>query len=394
MHRLLSIALALASLIAFSSGQSASLEDSIAALSAVGPEGAGHAEAAAAWQVLSSGDAETILPMLAAIGEHDDPLQRNWLRSALETVYSRIADTSAAALPLAEMQNFISDTANPAAPRELAFDLLQRSQADLAFKLIPSFLSDPSPTLRRIAVQQLIDQAKASLAEDKEAAGQTFRRALDSARDAEQITTIAKHLRSDIGDTVDLPTQFGFLMCWHIIGPFDNTGREGFDSVFPPEEQIDLEASYPGKLADGKTVSWTEYATSDDYGMVDFNSPFSPLKEAVAYAYTEFQSDGEQVAQLRLGCKNAWKVWFNGELLFGRDEYHRGIRIDQYQLPVTIKPGRNTILIKACQCEQEKDWTKQWQFQLRVCDQTGTAILSTDRQPTPQKAAATRRPSA
>ena len=81
--------------------------------------------------------------------------------------------------------------------------------------------------------------------------------------------------------------------------------------------------------------------------------------------------------------KNAWKIWLNGELVFGRDEYHRGIRIDQYILPVHLNEGKNTLLVKACQNEQEQDWTVQWQFQLRVTDETGTAILSTDRKPTP-----------
>ena len=52
------------------------------------------------------------------------------------------------------------------------------------------------------------------------------------------------------------------------------------------------------------------------------------------------------------------------------------MRIDQYQLPVQLRKGANTILVKACQNEQKEEWTVQWQFQLRVCDATGTAIHS------------------
>ncbi len=88
--------------------------------------------------------------------------------------------------------------------------------------------------------------------------------------------------------------------------------------------------------------------------------------------------------ELRLGCKNAWKIWHNGKLVFGRDEYHRGMRIDQYKLKVHLAKGRNTLLIKLCQNEQQQDWTKQWQFQLRVCDATGTAVLAANRPPTPK----------
>jgi len=41
---------------------------------------------------------------------------------------------------------------------------------------------------------------------------------------------------------------------------------------------------------------------------------------------------------------------------------------------VWSKPGRNTILVKVCQNEQTEDWTKEWEFQLRVTDDLGTPI--------------------
>ena len=91
---------------------------------------------------------------------------------------------------------------------------------------------------------------------------------------------------------------------------------------------------------------------------------------------TEFVSETARPAELRLGCKNAWKVWLNGKLLFSRDEYHRGMQIDQYRMPVELEAGRNTILVKACQNEQVESWTVEWEFQLRVCDKLGTALLS------------------
>lgn len=92
--------------------------------------------------------------------------------------------------------------------------------------------------------------------------------------------------------------------------------------------------------------------------------------------HTPSFSDTARSAEIRLGCKNAWKIWLNGQLLFGRDEYHRGMQIDQYRLPVQLQPGRNTILVKACQNEQVEAWTVEWQFQLRVCDSLGAAIHS------------------
>ncbi|MDF1659017.1 MAG: hypothetical protein P1U58_15480 [Verrucomicrobiales bacterium] len=367
----------------------ADLSEHLAKLKAVGPEGKGNSEAAAAWSEITSGPAASIVTILEAM-DGSSPLSMNWMRSAAEAILEK-EKVSGSELPSDELQAFLLNRENDPKARYLAYDFLVEIAPEDTSSLVPDMIDDPSPPLRRVAVAELIAQGRSQLSTSDQAAT-TLQAALDAARDVDQINEIAKLLREDLEKSVDLPTQFGFLMRWHLIAPFDNTDREGFDHVYPPEENVDLNAAYEGK--DGKEVRWETYATSDDYGMVDFNQPFSPLKEVTGYAYTEFQSDGEQEVELRLGCKNAWKIWLNGKLLFGRDEYHRGIRIDQYTLPVTLKPGRNTLLVKACQNEQEQDWTVQWEFQLRVCDSTGAAVLSTDRQPTPKPEEKARRRSA
>jgi hypothetical protein len=95
-----------------------------------------------------------------------------------------------------------------------------------------------------------------------------------------------------------------------------------------------------------------------------------------AYATTDFISDRAQAVELRLGGDNSWKVWLNGKLLFGHDEYHFNAEIDQFQMPAQLRAGRNTILVKVCQNEQTEDWAADWEFQLRVTDSLGTPILS------------------
>ena len=116
------------------------------------------------------------------------------------------------------------------------------------------------------------------------------------------------------------------------------------------------------------------------------NLPYGMIKEVVSYAYTEYDATESRKAELRLGGKNAWKVWVNGKFIFGRDEYHRGKRIDQCSLPIDLKKGTNTILVKVCQNEQEQSWTKDWDFQVRISDATGAAILAKNRKPTPKAA--------
>ena len=351
----------------------------LAAIRQVGGEGKGNVQAAAAWQSLAKGGAQTLVPLLAAMDDAND-FAANYLRSAVDAIADRELSAKRP-LPQAELEKFLADTKHNPRARRLAYELIARIAPATGEKLLPTFLNDPSVELRRDAVQRLIDAAdKALAAGDKAAATKEFSYALTYARDEAQIKKVAGELRK-LGQEVDLPKHFGFLTHWKLIGAFDNTKLVGFDTAYPPEKELNLTASYPGKV---EPARWVDVATPNDYGMVDFNRPFGDMKGVTGYAFTEFNAAAAGPAELRLGCKNGWKVWFNGKLLFGRDEYHRGARIDQYRLPVELKAGKNTILVKVCQNEEVKDWTKEWEFQLRVCDATGTAILAKDRPATPK----------
>lgn len=368
----------------------ADLDSSISTILAVGSEGEGNVEAAQAWQELSQSTLADAPAILAKM-EGANPLAANYLRSAVETIVAR-ETAKGEALPLAGLGELLLDPRQDPNARHFAFQLIEKNDPETAAKLVPGMLNDPSTALRRGAVSRLIDEAKElAKAEGKGAAILVYRQALGGARDVDQIDEIAKALR-ELDQEVDLPRHFGFLMHWNVIAPFENIEEAGFDQVFLPEKEINLDAAYQGK--EEKEVKWQPLVTTDEYGKVDFNKPYGMLKEVTGYAYTEFNSDADRPVELRLGCKNGWKIWVNGEFLFGRDEYHRGARIDQYTLKAQLKKGKNTILVKCCQDGQEQDWTVQWEFQLRVCDATGTAVLAADRPPTPKPEAARRRPNA
>ena len=75
------------------------------------------------------------------------------------------------------------------------------------------------------------------------------------------------------------------------------------------------------------------------------------------------------------------QVWLNGELLTSNEVYHTNTSIDQYIGRGRLKKGGNAILVKICQNEQTEDWAQRWQFQLRVCDASGSAILPVEGAP-------------
>jgi hypothetical protein len=352
-------------------GQAQEIADSLTAIKSVGPEGRGNAEAAAAWKKLAAGDATTLVPILEAMdGANDFAL--NWLRAAFDSITARALSTGGS-LPVPDLGKFLLDTHHNPRARRLAFELLTKIDAGTTEKLLAGMLNDPSLEIRFDAVQKVIDQAGQSLAaSNKVGATLLFQQALNSARDVGQIDGVAQKL-AGLGQPVDTLKLFGFLTEWKVIGPFDNTGRKGFETVYPPEQKIDFAAEYDGKA--GK-VKWQDFVVTEKYGKVDLNQPCGKLKEVTAYATTDFISDRAQEVELRLGGDNSWKVWLNGKLLFGHDEYHFNAEIDQFQMPAQLQPGRNTILVKVCQNEQTEDWAADWEFQLRVTDSLGTPILS------------------
>ena len=346
------------------------LSKPLEALRGVQKEGQGNAEASKAWQEITKADASNLPEVLKGMNGAN-PLAENWLRAAVGV----IADEALKAkkMPVEALATFLKDSSNSPGARVVAFDLIQRADAKLAETLTPTLINDVSSELRRHPVAKLIETGdKALAAQEKTAAVLAYRKGLDGARDEDQIKTLAKKLR-DLGQEVDLPTHFGFLMSWKLIAPFSNADRGGFDTVYPPEKELKFDAVYEGK---GKEAKWVEFTSKDEYGKIDFNKPFGMEKSVTGYAATDFISAEDRPAEIRIGCKNGWKVWLNGELLFARDEYHRGAKLDQYKLPCQLKKGKNTLLVKCCQNEQTEQWTVEWEFQLRVCDATGTAIVA------------------
>ena len=125
---------------------------------------------------------------------------------------------------------------------------------------------------------------------------------------------------------------------WWVIFPFDNVDEKGFDTVYPPETEIDLEKEYIGK--DGRKIGW--YKTNRRGENVFSNVPED---DVTGYALTYLESARDQNYLLSLGSDDTIKIWVNDELVFSK-YVHRPLRRadDVIQLPVS--KGRNKILVK------------------------------------------------
>lgn len=350
------------------------IQDSLEAIRAVDREGAGHVKAKQAWKDLSKASAADLPKILAGM-DGAGPLATNWLRAVVDAIAERTIDEGEP-LPTAELEAFIGATEHSPRARRLAFEWLTKIDETAEARLIPGMLNDPSLELRRDAVAVQLEKAnKLADGGDAKQAEQAYVAALNAARDLDQIK-VAKDALEKLGVEVDLARQFGFLTEWKLIGPFDNQGGNGFGVVYPPEKKIDPQGAYDGM--EGK-VRWKSHATDDEYGVVDLNETLGRVKGAIVYAVADFESDAAQDVDFRLGCINANKLWVNGQLLMSNEVYHAGMEIDQYVVRGRLNKGKNTILLKVAQNEQTEPWAQRWQFQLRVCDDLGTAILSADR---------------
>ncbi len=349
-------------------------EQLIARLKAVSDKGLGHKEAVAAAAELSKSGPDQLVALLKGMNDAG-PLARNWLRGAYETAAER-AMAKPSSFPKGALIAFFQDHSNAPQVRRLAFESVAKVDPDFAAKTIPESLTDPSSEMRRDAVAFHIDRAKALLSkDDKPGAQAAYELALTGAGDEDQLKLLSKELKDKFGREVDVIKQAGLVMDWYLLGPFDNKDKKGFDVAYPPESEFDLtktyEAAFEGKT---NTLKWQKLTGANPDGKYEIAKLLAPHKGAITYAAHEFQSDREQPVEFRFATPNAWKLWLNGELLFGREEYHRGMFYDMYQVRGRLKPGRNVILMKVCQNEQKEEWAQDWTIQFRVCDLTGRAL--------------------
>ncbi|MBA4106405.1 MAG: hypothetical protein C0485_11660 [Pirellula sp.] len=351
-------------------GVSASdLAASINALLAIDKEGKGHDDAAPLLRSLVQQPPSALLPLLQGM-DQANPLAANWFRGAFESIAARNLENES--LPQQELEAFALDRSHSADARQLAFDWLVKVDATAADRLVPGMIDDPSTEFRRAGVQQLLDDAaKANEAKNADDSKRLYGQAFRAALDPDQLDLAFDKL-TELGEQPDLKKQLGLLSSWWLIGPFDHRGGIGFNAAYPPETEIELQKKYAGTEGE---VSWVEKSTDHRHALLDLNNLLGPHKGAVVYAYQEFESDRDQPVEIRLGTPNGWKLWVNGEPAFAHEEYHQTSRLDQYRTPVMLKAGTNRILLKLCQNEQTQDWAQRFEFQIRVCDGSGTAVL-------------------
>ena len=163
----------------------------------------------------------------------------------------------------------------------------------------------------------------------------------------------------------------GIIGRWWVVGPFDlGEKNEGWQTAYLGEPNVSVVARYMA----GKTRrQWKLVESHDSQGKIDLRATVADRDNCIGYAYTEIELDQPADGALLLGVDDSEKIWVNGvkvhELFTAR-----GLVIDQDRVPVHLKAGKNTILLKLYQN------TLGWEFCARLVTSDGRPIPFTQKQ--------------
>ena len=197
---------------------------------------------------------------------------------------------------------------------------------------------------------------------EKERGIELYKTIFDSVDNLQIAQTVADKL-GKLGVEVDLAGKFGFIDTWMVIGPFENKDGGGFDTVYPPEEEIELTKTYQSM---GQEVKWREVKA--DGISVDLLKIFATTENVAAYAMTSITVPEEMDVQIKAGSDDTLTIWLNGEKIHANN-VARGVTPDQDVVDARLRKGENTILLKICQGDGG------WGYCLRIVDKEGNIVL-------------------
>jgi GNAT superfamily N-acetyltransferase len=165
---------------------------------------------------------------------------------------------------------------------------------------------------------------------------------------------------------------------WCLLSPFDNPDNRGLATAYPPEAEIDLARCYAGQ---NRLVRWSRWEDHPEDIYLDlawsYYEPFARTGveyewntrrlRAVAYLLTYAEVPVASQARLAVGSHEGVQVWVNDApvwdlpvpperplerpptpfILPCQEPIHPPAEPDQLEAAVSLRPGRNKILLKA-----------------------------------------------
>ncbi|WP_269525998.1 hypothetical protein [Coraliomargarita parva] len=133
-----------------------------------------------------------------------------------------------------------------------------------------------------------------------------------------------------------------FIDTWYIIGPWNLPSHNSFETIFPPETDIDLDATYEGKTIRGKALELEWHFVQSEGLRI---KPPDETSGSVYYAYTEVFCESELDAIVAVASDDRSKFWINDMVVF-EDAGLSGWELDEGFRRVLLKKGYNKMLVR------------------------------------------------
>lgn len=165
------------------------------------------------------------------------------------------------------------------------------------------------------------------------------------------------------------PDENGFIDCWLICGPFPNAGalaekdwliENGGEEKMETKEGMRCLISFHGVKAGGATNVWRTYKSGSGKsatqtqcaGAIDLLKAFDideTKTNVVGYVFCVVNAPDDREAVLSFGSDDGYKIWLNHRLVAVDSNIHRSIKADENKFSVSLKKGRNPLLVKIYQ---------------------------------------------
>jgi tetratricopeptide (TPR) repeat protein len=166
------------------------------------------------------------------------------------------------------------------------------------------------------------------------------------------LVAYARTRRGDLDTAKKKIDSLGFVRRWLTVGPFDNEGKKGLATEFGPETELDS-AIVPGRAFSGKerAVRWRVVPNAFFYGYLDFGALLRPERKicgfAESFVHDKARPKVARTISIWAGVSGAFDVYWNGKKVL-EDSAYRGHDADRLAASVTLEPGENQLVVKAC----------------------------------------------
>jgi hypothetical protein len=166
--------------------------------------------------------------------------------------------------------------------------------------------------------------------------------------------------------SVGVRAKGGRIAHWMVAKPFPAPDPKKWSEPAAPEKVLKEGFRKPAvyKVGEDKWVGWSSMRGDWKHGALSVNSK----KESCAYAYAVVIPDQPGAVELKVGAREGVRVWLNGELVLDNLEPEKKFKRDAHTIKVTLKAGKNPILVKVC---QRKGWGR---FHARLLDEKGKPL--------------------